>query len=104
VAFGVAVIQFVDLDAVLRELRDSADDSNTDLEVGKLTVLVLGVVVLAAIVYPILQAIVLRWWLAGLRIGPLAVTTTLRERTVVGAYLRCLGYAALMMTALSLLL
>ena len=102
VTFGVAVIQFVDLDAVLRALRDSADDSNTDLEVGMLTVLVLGVVVLAAIVYPILQAIVLRWWLDGLRIGPLTVTTTLRKRTIVGAYLRCLGYAALMMTALSM--
>src|SRR5262249_37079859 len=87
--------QFIDLDTVMRALRKGAEDTQADWEVGKLKLLCLGMVPLAAIAYPLLQAIVMRWWLEGLRIGPLAVTTTLRKRSIIGAYLRWFLYAAL---------
>jgi uncharacterized membrane protein YjgN (DUF898 family) len=87
VACAVVVSQCADLDAVMR--RD-------DGEVGALVLLILGMVLLAGIAYPLLQAIVMRWWLEGLRIGPLAATTTLRKRSIFGAYLRYVLYVALM--------
>ena len=95
VACGVAVSQFIDLDTVMRALREGAEDTKADWEVGKLKLIGLGMVPLAAIAYPLLQAIVMRWWLEGLRIGPLAVATTLRKRSIIGAYLRWFLYAAL---------
>jgi uncharacterized membrane protein YjgN (DUF898 family) len=49
----------------------------------------------AMILYPALQAIVLRWWLNGLRFGDAAVSSRLRTRQVYGAYLRYLGYTML---------
>src|SRR5262249_14247927 len=90
------------LDAVTRARGDGASDANTDYEVGKLVLLSLGMVLLAAIAYPLLQAIVTRWWLEGLRIGPLAVATTLRKRTIIGAYLRCFLYVALVVIVVSI--
>jgi hypothetical protein len=62
----------------------------------------LGMMLLAGIAYPLLQAIVMRWWLEGLRIGPLAVATTLRKRSIVGAYLRCFFYASLLVIVVSI--
>ena len=48
-----------------------------------------------AILYPIFQAMVLRWWVSGLRFGDLAVTSQLRTAQVYGVYARFLGYALL---------
>jgi uncharacterized membrane protein YjgN (DUF898 family) len=48
-----------------------------------------------AILYPIFQAMVLRWWVSGLRFGDLAVTSQLRTGQVYGVYARFLGYALL---------
>ncbi|HEU5272223.1 MAG TPA: DUF898 family protein, partial [Xanthobacteraceae bacterium] len=47
------------------------------------------------VLYPAFQAIVLRWWLNGLRIGSIAVSSRLRMRSVYGAYLRYLGWTTL---------
>jgi uncharacterized membrane protein YjgN (DUF898 family) len=44
----------------------------------------------AFILYPVFQAVVLKWWLSGLRFGAIAVSTSLRKRQVYGAYLRFL--------------
>src|SRR5262249_53276171 len=93
VAFAVAVSQIVDPDAMTRATRGAQDDA-TAHEAGKIVLLSLGMVLFAGIAYPLLQAIVMRWWLEGLRMGPLAVTTTLRKRSIIGAYLRCFLYAA----------
>jgi uncharacterized membrane protein YjgN (DUF898 family) len=46
-----------------------------------------------AILYPIFQAMVLRWWVSGLRFGQVAVMTRLRTAQVYGVYARFLGYA-----------
>jgi uncharacterized membrane protein YjgN (DUF898 family) len=48
-----------------------------------------------AILYPIFQAMVLRWWVSGLRFGNVAVRSRLRTVQVFGVYARFFGYAAL---------
>ena len=48
-----------------------------------------------AILYPIFQAIVLRWWASGLRFGDVIVTSHLRTAQVFGVYARFLFYALL---------
>ena len=48
-----------------------------------------------AILYPIFQAMVLRWWAAGLRFGDIAVKSNLRTAQVYGVYARFLWYAFL---------
>jgi uncharacterized membrane protein YjgN (DUF898 family) len=100
VAFGGAVSQLVDPDA-LRRAGHGATDDEAALAAGQVMLLCLGMMLLAAIAYPLLRAIVMRWWLEGLRIGPLAVATTLRKRTIVGAYLRCFLYAAPLVVGVS---
>jgi hypothetical protein len=57
---------------------------------------------LAFIVYAMLQAILMKWWLAGLRFGPLEVRTILRKRRIFGAYFRCIAYIVLVLVALSI--
>lgn len=105
VAFGVAVGLLIDKDALTRATtRAGSSDPKAGLEVVKLMGLSLGVAAVAALAYTTLQAIVMRWWLDGLRIGPLAVATTLRKRTIIGAYLRCFLYAALLMIVLSIVM
>jgi uncharacterized membrane protein YjgN (DUF898 family) len=48
-----------------------------------------------ALLYPIFQAIVLRWWVSGLRFGEVTVTSRLRTAQVLGVYARFLVYAFL---------
>jgi uncharacterized membrane protein YjgN (DUF898 family) len=105
VAFGVAVSQFVDQTALARATtRAGANDPKAGLEVVKLIGLSVALVVVGVLAYTMLQAIVTRWWLDGLRIGPLAVATRLRKRAIVGAYLRCFLYAVLLMIVLSIVI
>jgi uncharacterized membrane protein YjgN (DUF898 family) len=49
----------------------------------------------AALLYPAYQALMLRWWLAGLRFGEIEIRTQLRTRQVYGAYMRFLWFAIL---------
>jgi uncharacterized membrane protein YjgN (DUF898 family) len=53
--------------------------------------------VVGAFVYAILQGIIMRWWLAGLRFGPVVIATTLKKRQVFGAYVRCFLYGLLLL-------
>jgi uncharacterized membrane protein YjgN (DUF898 family) len=48
-----------------------------------------------AILYPIFQAMVLRWWAGGLRFGDIAAKSNLRTAQVYGVYARFLWYALL---------
>lgn len=52
-------------------------------------------VAFAALLYPVFQAMVLRWWLSGIRFGELTVTSHLLKRRIYAAYLRFMGYALL---------
>jgi uncharacterized membrane protein YjgN (DUF898 family) len=69
--------------------------------VGLLIPGVMWVVIAGAILYPAYQAIVMRWWLGGLRLGGTAVGSDLRMRGYYGAYLRYLLYMALFSIAFS---
>jgi len=60
----------------------------------------LAVMILAFIGYALLQAIMMKWWLAGLRFGVVEVRTTLKKRRIFGAYFRCLAYIVLVLLAL----
>jgi uncharacterized membrane protein YjgN (DUF898 family) len=51
------------------------------------------------VLYPIFQAIVLRWWTSGLRFGEIVVTSRLRMTQVLGVYARFLLYAFLFSVA-----
>src|SRR5271166_3835846 len=48
-----------------------------------------------ALLYPIFQAILLRWWVSGLRFGEVAVRSRLRIPQVFAVYARFFGYATL---------
>jgi uncharacterized membrane protein YjgN (DUF898 family) len=54
------------------------------------------------VLYPAYQAIVMRWWLGGLRLGGTAVASDLRMRHYYGAYLRYLVYLLLFSAAFSI--
>jgi uncharacterized membrane protein YjgN (DUF898 family) len=53
------------------------------------------VLVVLAILYPIFQAMMLRWWTSGLRFGEIVVTSRLKTAQVFGIYARFLWYAFL---------
>ena len=52
-------------------------------------------VTFAAVLYPVYQALMLRWWSSGLRFGDIVMTSKLRTAQVYGAYVRFVGYAIL---------
>jgi uncharacterized membrane protein YjgN (DUF898 family) len=52
--------------------------------------------VAAAALYPALQALLLRWWLSGLRFGEIAVTSRLRTKSIYAIYMRCVGQALML--------
>jgi uncharacterized membrane protein YjgN (DUF898 family) len=49
-------------------------------------------VLVAVLLYPVFQAVKLRWWISGLRFGEVAVTSRLRIRQVYRVYLRVILY------------
>jgi uncharacterized membrane protein YjgN (DUF898 family) len=63
-----------------------------------IAVIALGAAAFAAILlYPLFQAVMLRWWISGLRFGELAVTSRLRIGQVYRVYLRFILYILLLM-------
>jgi uncharacterized membrane protein YjgN (DUF898 family) len=60
-------------------------------------------VALAALLYPVFQAIVLRWWTSGLRFGAIEARSKLRIRQVYGAYMRFLWWSLVFTIVLGLL-
>jgi len=60
-------------------------------------------VLAAAFLYPAFQALTLRWWLGGLRLGTVAAASQLRTRQVYRAYARFLWYSVLFTLAASVL-
>lgn len=60
-------------------------------------------IAIAALLYPALQTVVLRWWSSGLRFGAIAVGSQLKMRHVYGAYMRFLWWALLFSLVLAVL-
>lgn len=56
---------------------------------------VIWAVLAAAVLYPAFQALMLRWWLMGLRFGSLSVVSRVRIGQIYGIYMRFLGYSLL---------
>ena len=52
--------------------------------------------VAAVLLYPLFQAVSLRWWISGLRFGDLAVTSRLKTGQVYRVYLRFVLYILLL--------
>jgi uncharacterized membrane protein YjgN (DUF898 family) len=107
---GLAVaLGAIDWPAALEAARSGAEDVMGAVEgaspgFGKAVVvaaLALGwAVAAAAILYPAFQALVLRWWIAGLRFGPITARSRLRTSGVYAAYAHFVWYAALVMLVL----
>jgi uncharacterized membrane protein YjgN (DUF898 family) len=57
---------------------------------------------MAVVLFPVFQAMLLRWWISGLRLGGLTIRSQLRTGLIYGAYLRFLWYALLFSTAASI--
>jgi uncharacterized membrane protein YjgN (DUF898 family) len=53
-------------------------------------------VLVGVVLYPVFQAVKLRWWISGLRFGAVAVTSHLRIRQVYRVYLRLMLYLVLL--------
>jgi uncharacterized membrane protein YjgN (DUF898 family) len=100
-AYGL-VIQFVDKGTLVRAAQADGKNAPSQMVVFLTASLGIGLFVVAAVVYAILQGIIMRWWLAGLRFGPVVVATTLTKRRVFGAYLRCFLYGVLLLIVVSL--
>jgi uncharacterized membrane protein YjgN (DUF898 family) len=56
-------------------------------------------IVMVAVLYPVFQAMLLRWWIGGLRFGELTIHSELRTGQIYGAYLRFLGAGLLFVIA-----
>jgi hypothetical protein len=59
--------------------------------------------VVAAFLYPVFQAMMLRWWTSGLRFGDMATMSRLRTGQMYGLYLRFMGYSLLFGIVISIL-
>ena len=59
-------------------------------------------VAMAAVLFPVFQAMMLRWWLSGLRFGTLTIRSHLRTAQIYGAYLRFLLYGLLFLVVAAL--
>jgi uncharacterized membrane protein YjgN (DUF898 family) len=104
-AFGA-----VDWGALANAIEQGGDDVMARLEGGSpgfgkaiAFALLMGALaaLMAAVLYPVFQAIVLRWWCSGLRFGEFSIVSKLRIRDVYGAYVRFLWYAILFSLALA---
>jgi uncharacterized membrane protein YjgN (DUF898 family) len=98
----VGALQVVNVGALGRATRGGSMDAASVMAISIVVGLGFSLFVAGAVVYAILQGIIIRWWLAGLRFGPVVVATTLKKRQVFGAYLRCFLYGLLLLIVVSL--
>ncbi len=99
-----AFVEVVDWQALADAVEQGGDDVMGRIEGGNpalagaiVFAMLMGgtAVTLAALLYPAFQALMLRWWSAGLRFGDIEVRTSLRTLQVYGAYVRFLWFAIL---------
>jgi uncharacterized membrane protein YjgN (DUF898 family) len=98
----VGALQVVNVGALGRATRGGSMDAASVMAISIVVGLGFSLFVAGAVVYAILQGIIMRWWLAGLRFGPVVVATTLKKRQVFGAYLGCFLYGLLLLIVVSL--
>ena len=92
----------VDWIALADALAQGGDDVMSRIEGGNpglgaaiaFAILMVGAsIVLATLLYPAFQAMIVRWWSSGLRFGNFAMRSRLRIAQVYGAYIPFVGYA-----------
>jgi uncharacterized membrane protein YjgN (DUF898 family) len=103
--FGLLVaVRRIDWTGALVAARQAGDDMLGRIEGASpgfgaaivIVVLACGWSVLAAaVLYPAFQALMLRWWLAGVRFGSVASASQIRTGQVYSVYVRFLSYSAL---------
>jgi len=107
-----AFVEVVDWSALADAVAQTGDDvmgrvEGTNPALGEVVVfamLMTGLsAVMAALLYPVFQAVVLRWWTSGLRFGAIEARSKLRIRHVYGAYMRFLWWGGLFTIALGVL-
>jgi uncharacterized membrane protein YjgN (DUF898 family) len=100
----VLLIGRVDWTALAAVLDQGGDDMLARAEgaspgfgraIASSLLLTITALTMAALLYPVFQSIVLRWWSAGLRFGTFGMRSKLRIRDVYAAYMRFLWYALL---------
>jgi hypothetical protein len=101
---AAAFIEVIDWRALSDAVGQGGDDVMARIEGGNpvlgevivFAMLMTGLsAVLAAFLYPVFQAVVLRWWTSGVRFGEIEAQSKLRIRQVYGAYMRFLLWACL---------
>ncbi len=100
----VALSALVDWDALNDALAKGDDDALAGIMGGLISPRAIGIelgaiggsLAAAALLYPLFQAMVLRWWISGLRFGGVAVTSRLRTAQVYRVYLRFVLYIVLL--------
>jgi uncharacterized membrane protein YjgN (DUF898 family) len=92
----------IDWDVVAEAMRRSGTDPMGRIEAANLgpalAVATLSFgwsVIAAALLYPVFQAMVLRWWISGLRFGELTITSRLATGAVYAVYARFMWIALL---------
>jgi uncharacterized membrane protein YjgN (DUF898 family) len=107
VAFAVITVDW-DTVAAVGAKASSLEDFNSQLDgaysnfyaaVAVSVAATVVSVVMVAVLYPVFQAMLLRWWIGGLRFGELTIRSGLRTGQIYGAYLRFLGYGLLFVIA-----
>jgi uncharacterized membrane protein YjgN (DUF898 family) len=97
IAAIVAMVQLIDWDAVSKAVAASDSDTIGKLftdnpDVAEAVGLVFSGIglstLLGVLLYPVFQAVLLRWWISGLRFGPVTVSSRLRIRQIYWVYLR----------------
>ena len=107
-----AFVEVVDWSALADTVAQGGDDVLGRVEGGNpalgevvvFAMLMTGLsATMAALLYPVFQAVVLRWWTSGLRFGAIEAHSKLRIRHVYGAYMRFLWWGGLFTIALGVL-
>jgi uncharacterized membrane protein YjgN (DUF898 family) len=101
----MAMVQWQEaMEVLYQDGLTAADiDQNAALAVVSIALLIGTPIVAFVILYPAFQAVVLKWWLQGIRFGEIAVTTRLRKRQMYGVYLRFLLLAMVVGLAIAAL-
>lgn len=107
IASLVAFISALDI-ALLRELAATDDDAaltrllEAHPSMALASAIGIGAIIWAMLagmlLYPVFQAMVLRWWSSGLRFGDMAANSTLRTGEVYLTYLRYIGWSMVFST------
>jgi uncharacterized membrane protein YjgN (DUF898 family) len=97
VAFSLIAVDWPALAIELQRGGDRLEKSSPAAlaQLSAFTIAIGWSMIAAVVLYPAFQAVILRWWLSGIRLGALEVTSKLRTGPIYTTYLRFLGYVLL---------